>query len=68
MRRDNKYPQKKKNMQQGYKVISDDGEAREATLLWWRPVRRLCAMVMSTKQERSGYKDVDTDLHRSDDN
>ena len=31
-------------------------------------MRRLCAMVMSTKQEGNGYKDVDTDLHRSDDN
>ena len=29
---------------------------------------RLCATVMSTKQLWSGYKDVDTDFHRSDNN
>ena len=66
MRRDNKYPQR--NTHQGYKVMTGKRGNSLIVVVAGLAARRLCATVMSTKQDGSGYKDVDTDLHRSDDN
>ena len=58
----------KKNTHQGYKVMTGKRGNSLIVVVARLAAWCLCATVMSTKQEGSGYKDVDTDLHRSDDN